>query len=122
MKDFGFENTSWVDVIKVMNALVLFGSGFGELIKPKDSKGPCSPSRSVLVAMNYLAALGCDLKQILKDCGNESGNVWRVGGGVVCWDTPSYIFNTCLSTHDKFDRILLPKIASHKNYRFSEAQ
>lgn len=56
----------WVDFIRSIGAVTLFGHGFGDIIRPIEFDGMCLPTRKY-----YLAASVSDLKKIMGKFGDE---------------------------------------------------
>lgn len=54
----------WVDFIRSIGAVTLFGKGFGEIIKPEPFEGMCPNWWSLPKAKYYLAVSGVDLENV----------------------------------------------------------
>lgn len=81
----------WVDFIRSIDAITLFGSGFGEIIRPIGFGGMCPGWKSLPTQKYYLAASVFDMKEIVERFGNGWGNrhksihdlLWHCPRGVV---------------------------------------
>ena len=60
----------WVDFIRSIDAITLFGRGFGDIIRPVEFDGMCPLWRSLPMQKYYLAASVFDLKNIMKKFGD----------------------------------------------------
>ena len=66
----------WVDLIRTINAISIFGRGFGELLKPVVSEGMC-PQWATLPTQRYLlAASNVDLNKIMDRFGDRLAVPW----------------------------------------------
>ncbi|KAI1111666.1 hypothetical protein F5Y14DRAFT_303368 [Nemania sp. NC0429] len=85
----------WTDLARELNAVTLFGKGFGELIRPKDSTHTraCRWS-SVPSGSDYLVARVSDLHTIMDDKGDPNANP-RVLIGDVHWHVEECTFQQC---------------------------
>ncbi|KAH8696893.1 hypothetical protein GQ44DRAFT_119407 [Phaeosphaeriaceae sp. PMI808] len=54
----------WIDLVPPIGATTIFGKGFGELIRPKDSNSVCGLWKTVPVNNDYLAASLSTLKML----------------------------------------------------------
>ena len=62
----GSRGKSWIKSVREAHAITLFGSGFGELLKPLETTTPlCSHWKNVPTGKNYLTILVKDLKTSL---------------------------------------------------------
>lgn len=59
----------WVDFVRSIGAVALFGCGFGELIRPEVFEGMCPNWQSLPKNKYYLAAGGLDLESVKLDPG-----------------------------------------------------
>lgn len=107
--------TGWVDLVRKIEATTLFGSGFGELLKPADAAGSCGWWTKVPSGKDHLAASVLDLADILSKWGNTTGSSWQLVEKVH-WHCPDKLFEVCQceagSTKDRCDRVqvlLTPK-------------
>lgn len=84
----------WLDFAQVMQAVVLFGRDFGELIRPSSDVQICDPWKSVPRGLDYLTICVSDLKEILKKRGNTGINPWTLVDDIR-WHSPRAIFGPC---------------------------
>ena len=80
----------WIHFIRSINAIVLFGDGFGELIEPTGDSliGLCSEWKTLPKGKNYLATTFSTLKQIQERYGRESTAPMEISRGFV-WCCPT---------------------------------
>ncbi|KAI9685935.1 MAG: hypothetical protein M1822_004213 [Bathelium mastoideum] len=64
----------WVDFIRSIDAITLFGRGFGDIIRPIEFNGMCTHWKSLPRNKSYLAASVFDLKNIIKKFGDKWAN------------------------------------------------
>ncbi|KAH8803460.1 hypothetical protein F5884DRAFT_712243 [Xylogone sp. PMI_703] len=108
------EGMGWVDFTKAIHAVTLFGKGFGELIRPTNSKELCSFWNKVPVDRDYLTVCVSDVENILEMEGSKNGALWRLSKNVY-WHKPGHIFEACLCVSDIRGRhsdrvqVLLPR-------------
>ncbi|RYP03601.1 hypothetical protein DL764_005031 [Monosporascus ibericus] len=93
------ERSTWQNLTRKLEAVVLVGCGFGELIKPADTEGVCPSWRAVPPSMDYLAVRVSDLKTILRERGSQTTRPWQLIDDV-CWVTRDKIFNKCYRRDD----------------------
>lgn len=84
----------WHRLTRAINAITLFGAGFGDLLKPKGMVPVCSSWTTVPSGKDYLAARVEDIQRIMRKKGNSSGSPWRVIDHVY-WHTPDKLFENC---------------------------
>jgi hypothetical protein len=60
----------WVDFIRTIGAITLFGKGFGELLKPAPTSSICPQWETLPKGRYYLAASAFDFKNIVEDFGD----------------------------------------------------
>ncbi|CAH0036425.1 unnamed protein product [Clonostachys rhizophaga] len=103
---------SWVDFIKSIQAITLFGRGFGTLIKPSTSTTICNNWREVPKDRFYISAATSDLKDITNVSYTKDGhtriglhNIWHT-------ETTAFDYTPCslLRGHDCHEPVqsLLP--------------
>lgn len=56
---------SWIDLVEDVNAVILFGENFGEILSPSDDTNICSHWETLPKHKHYLAASTSDLKDIV---------------------------------------------------------
>ncbi|RDW58293.1 hypothetical protein BP5796_12223 [Coleophoma crateriformis] len=82
----------WVDLVRELHAITLFGRGFGEILQPfnleinnatgsalQATERPCSHWAKVPVGKDYLAMSNEVFRKILRNRKNEINQPWRVG-------------------------------------------
>lgn len=98
-KEVIFKNTSggWINMIGACYGIVLFGSHFGELIKPtSDTKGLCSSWVSLPEGKNYLAITTQKLAQIFGETDEEGHLTLFNSSGDLKLHKASLMFENCL--------------------------
>ena len=84
----------WVDFVRSIEAITLFGSGFGDLIQPKKTDTMC-PQWSTLPKGEYhLAASMYDLNRIMEAYGNKTVGGVEAAEGLI-WHSPHDPFAHC---------------------------
>ncbi|CAG7974439.1 unnamed protein product [Penicillium salamii] len=101
---------SWVDLVRSIQAVTLFGCGFGDIIKSRTFCAQCYEITSgyqapfgdqVPVGESYLTVCHEDLKEIATSwCGNLNSNPARLTDQIV-WHIPDWISKTCDCTAQK---------------------
>jgi hypothetical protein len=80
----------WVDFVRNIHPVPLFGRGFGEVIKPSEAS-TCLRWSSLPKDQYYLAASVLDLKQIVKEYGNGGADPVELCEDKTVWYNPSQI-------------------------------
>ncbi|TGJ65999.1 hypothetical protein EYR41_009928 [Orbilia oligospora] len=75
---------SWVDLSRSIRAVVLFGRGFGEIIKPLDPFFPCTRWAALPKREYYLAATVRDLTEIMNANSGQETNPIKLTDDIVC--------------------------------------
>ena len=83
----------WVDFIRSIQAVTLFGKGFGEIIQPLNGI-ECPRWKQVPTGKFYLAAGVSDLQQIMDMEGDATATPMRICHGI-SWFSPVPPFNAC---------------------------
>jgi hypothetical protein len=83
----------WVDFVRAIQAITLFGNGFGELIKPVNLSTLCPSWWEVPRNRDYLAVTVSTMKELLRR-GDVSKAPWRVADDIY-WHTPDRTFEEC---------------------------
>lgn len=97
-------SVGWIDFVRSLRAVTLFGVGFGDLLRPVNKRSGsitnqprlacCGPASSVPIGKDFLAAYGADLDEILKR-GSRRKILWRLVGNVY-WHSPDGVaFESC---------------------------
>lgn len=89
----------WHRLTGAINAITLFGRGFGNLLKPKEMVPVCSSWTTVPSGKDYLAARVEDILIIMRKKGNSLGSPWRVIDNVY-WHMPDKLFENCQCIED----------------------
>ncbi|KAK6507678.1 hypothetical protein TWF481_006101 [Arthrobotrys musiformis] len=82
----------WVDFIRSIHAVTLFGRGFGEIIRPESKS--CSRWATLPAKKYYLAASIDDLRDIMRKYGDQYSSPMRLTGDII-WHKPRAIFGDC---------------------------
>ncbi|KAI0539484.1 hypothetical protein GGR58DRAFT_234412 [Xylaria digitata] len=91
----------WVDFIRALHAVTLFGAGFGELIQPRHTGGSICDRWSLLPKDRYyLAACVSNLLEIMEEDGDEASTPRRLCDNVV-WHMKQATFDPCPCTKDE---------------------
>ncbi|KAI0526679.1 hypothetical protein F5B22DRAFT_641819 [Xylaria bambusicola] len=102
----------WVDFIRAIHAVTLFGSHFGDLISPSKIQGKacesCHANVDLPKGQDLLAVCVSELNDILQKRGSKATTPWRLVDDIY-WLTPDKTFEPCLRGQ-KCDRVqvLLP--------------
>jgi len=109
---------SWLHLTRRLNAPILFGREFGELIRPENTKGLCKAWYTLPMELGYLAVLGSNLNVILERRGGGRDQVpWRVAEDVY-WYDPGCIFEVCPATLRRW--YSFPKGSKQTHHGYSE--
>lgn len=84
----------WFSFARAINAVILFGNSFGDLIKPNTSINLCSSWVSVPSSRDYLVVRVEDINGIMRKRGNCIVPPWRVVDDIY-WHIPDKIFEDC---------------------------
>ncbi|XRM40008.1 hypothetical protein ABZX51_003332 [Aspergillus tubingensis] len=74
----GIRGKSWVDFTRDIRAAVLFGTGFGEILRPVDNDQLCPYWSRLPEGKSYLAVSGYDLTDIIDRFGNPHSRPVRL--------------------------------------------
>ena len=102
----------WVDFIRSIQAVTLFGRGFGEIIRPSTAIA-CHYWSGVPRHKFYLAACVVDLQQIMETDGDHTANPMKICNGIL-WYSSNAVFDACQcaksrdSRHSDFVQTLWP--------------
>lgn len=100
LRAFGGAGKSWVDFIRAIRGVVLFGDGFGELIAPAspsgatDANATCSRWMTMPKGKDYLAAGAYDLNRIILQEGSGVSGPVKLAPGIF-WDHSVGAFDRC---------------------------
>ncbi|KAK8001318.1 nucleoside phosphorylase [Apiospora marii] len=111
----------WVDFIRAIQAITLFGSGFGDLIRPapqSDHTPPvracsgCNYNTNVPPLCDYLAVCVSDIQEIIQKRGSQRTTPLRLVDDIY-WHAPTQPFEICRCTGETNNRpdrvqVLLP--------------
>jgi hypothetical protein len=84
----------WVDFVRSIDAITLFGSGFGNIMQPGMVAGMCREWSQLPKGKYYLAVNLFDLKRIVEDCGNTTASGVEAVDGLI-WHSPQHPFGPC---------------------------
>ncbi|KAL4795475.1 hypothetical protein BDV19DRAFT_398686 [Aspergillus venezuelensis] len=93
----------WHRLTGALNAITLFGKGFGDLLKPKEMVSVCSSWTTVPSGKDYLAARVEDIMTIIRKKGNNLALPWRVIEDVY-WHIPDKLFENCECIEDDSEK------------------
>jgi hypothetical protein len=126
MKEVCPQETTWLNLTRKVDATVLFGNDFGDLIKPESTDGLCPSWVTVPSGKNYLAVRVSDLTRVLKEKGNQTKKPWRLIDNV-CWYNPGKLFVKCSCPDETSEgrcelaQVLLPEtVVVHDNFTSPE--
>ncbi|KAK6335930.1 hypothetical protein TWF730_003305 [Orbilia blumenaviensis] len=104
--------TNWVHFVQAIHAVVLFGRGFGEIIKPQGSRS-CAQWAKLPKDNYYLAAAVKDLKKIMDRNSGQEANPMKLTDDIFC-HSPQVVFEPCeckgeegAERHSDFAHVLL---------------
>jgi hypothetical protein len=84
----------WVDFIRSINAVVLFGRGYGELLQARSTNELCPNWQSLPSGQSYLAANVSDLNNIMRLHGSRWTEPPQLAHGLI-WHSPNALFDVC---------------------------
>jgi hypothetical protein len=86
----------WVDFTRKINAITIFGKGFGDIIRPTDAASMCGSWARLPPGRYYLAACVSDLKDIMQMKANvhQCTTPMRICDGID-WHAPNNLFRPC---------------------------
>ncbi|KAL4906231.1 nucleoside phosphorylase domain-containing protein [Aspergillus multicolor] len=84
----------WVDFARSINAPVLFGDGFGQVIQPVIAEHACSAWTNVPKGLDCLTSCVNDIMTIIRKKGSLRCDPWRVTSDIV-WHKPDKAFGPC---------------------------
>ncbi|KAJ0417237.1 hypothetical protein BJY00DRAFT_316023 [Aspergillus carlsbadensis] len=94
----------WFGFTQSINAPILFGRGFGDLLMPRCNVNICSSWTTAPSGKDYLAVRVEDIAAIMRKKGNNLGSPWRIVDSIY-WHMPDKIFERCAeSRHEPGDR------------------
>lgn len=97
LRAFDGAGKSWVDFVRAIRAVTLFGENFGDLIQPHSgSSGPDMCSRWMMVpkGRDYLVVSGYDLARILRQEGSAASSPIKLAPGIF-WTPSDSAFKSC---------------------------
>jgi hypothetical protein len=102
LRAFGGAGKSWVDFIRTIRAVILFGEGFGNLLTPHQAKpmdslqstSVCGRWKAVPKGRDYLAVSGYDLARILRQEGSAMSSPVKLAPGIF-WNPSTTAFECC---------------------------
>ncbi|KAK6343489.1 hypothetical protein TWF730_011079 [Orbilia blumenaviensis] len=110
---FAKPSGGWIKFSRVINAAILFGRKFGEIIRAENIA--CSRWATVPTGKYYLAAAIDDLREIMKkNAGDQYSSPMRLTSDII-WHTPNMMFGKCKcgrnkreGKHSNFIQVALP--------------
>ena len=84
----------WVDFIRAIKAITLFGRGFGEMFQPAHNSDSCAHWDKLPQGKCYLAACVSDLKEIMDLYGDQKSNPMKLSDNII-WYNPDKVFGPC---------------------------
>jgi hypothetical protein len=84
----------WVDFIHSIDAITLFGRGFGDIIRPIEFKGMCPSWKRLPTQKYYLGASVFDLNNIMKKFGDKRADPPRIVHDLL-WHCPGDVVAPC---------------------------
>lgn len=84
----------WVDFIRAINPITLFGRGFGEVFLPAPNSNSCTHWAKLPQGKCYLAACVSDLKEIMDLYGDQKSNPMKLSDNVI-WYNPEKVVKPC---------------------------
>jgi hypothetical protein len=84
----------WVDFIRAIHAVTLFGGGFRDIFQPTGPGKLCDAWAKVPTNKYYLAACISDLQEIIEEDGDLDANPMKITDGIV-WHTQGPAFEPC---------------------------
>ena len=92
----------WVDFVRSIQAVTLFGKGFGEIIRPSTAVA-CHHWSEVPRDKFYLAACVNDLQQIMETDGDHTVNPMRICNNTL-WYSSNAAFDSCRCAKSRDNR------------------
>ncbi|KIL83643.1 hypothetical protein FAVG1_13126 [Fusarium avenaceum] len=93
---------AWVDFTRSIQAITLFGRGFGDIIRPSVVDF-CRHWAKLPTKQYYVAVCLSDLREVIKEHGSHADGLARLGDDLI-WHTSTTIFGTCQCKEDAFDQ------------------
>ncbi|KAL4905923.1 hypothetical protein BDW74DRAFT_177618 [Aspergillus multicolor] len=93
----------WVDFIPSLEAITIFGNGFGDLIQPNDLNAVCCGWKSIPIHKEYLTASVSTIKMLYEKrlLRNEPGLCLGELTGKIVWTSETNPFKTCGCLKDR---------------------
>lgn len=110
----------WVDFTRGIQAITLFGRGFGEILQPADPAKSCSAWVKLPKGNHYLAVCVSDLQEIMEVDGDPDANPMRISDGII-WHPQGEVFQPCQcmgntrgkNRHSDITQVLFPSRLSN---------
>ncbi|KAB8217056.1 purine and uridine phosphorylase [Aspergillus novoparasiticus] len=125
----GTRGKSWVDFTRDIHAATLFGTGFGEILRPVNTRQPCPYWSRLPEGQSYLAVSGYDLANIIDRFGNPNSSPVRLTSNLIWCNSPDNVSPTCKcigcpeqTEHSELAQVILPlhfrrRIQKHNTIR-----
>lgn len=101
----GWKGLGWVDLLRDLHAITLFGRGFGDLLEPQQGHPAnngdyslCTDWSRVPCDLNYLAVNNTTLQRILESQG-EQDQTPRLVSWQLYWHCPDKYCEACTASH-----------------------
>jgi nucleoside phosphorylase len=111
----GARGKSWVDFTRAIRAATLFGTGFGEIIRPAQTSQPCPYWSRLPEGKSYLAISDDDLANIIDRFGNPNSNPVRLTSHLIWCNHPTKVPRACKciddpqkTGHSELAQVILP--------------
>lgn len=102
----------WIEFTRSIDAITLFGRGFGDIIRPIEFDGMCPRWRSLPTQKYYLAASVSDLKNIVKKFSESRADPPRPVHDLL-WHCPENPVATCQCQEQGTRKKLLAQFRQH---------
>ena len=111
----------WVDFTRAIQAITLFGRGFGDIIHPVTTSGLCNYWNTLPSDKHYLAASMADLSRIMDRFGHPRGSPPRLTESIVCPLKMASNICRCIeegskgsTEHSNIAQVILPSYMSQR--------
>ncbi|OGM48282.1 hypothetical protein ABOM_002156 [Aspergillus bombycis] len=128
----GTRGKSWVDFTRDIHAATLFGTGFGEILRPVNTSQPCPYWSRLPEGKSYLAVSGYDLANIIDRFGHPHSSPVRLTSQLIWCNSRDKVLRTCKcigcpeqTEHSELAQVILPsdfrrRIPKHNTVRSRE--
>lgn len=103
----------WVDFARSIEAVTLFGKGFGDILQPAQTKNMCSEWQRLPKGKYYLATSLYDLNMVMDDFGSKAADGTEVIHDLV-WHSPHHPYAYCSKCgHHKLGESVRNLVSKH---------